>query len=97
MRVKGVKALQTPSVYIIAVVAAFLLYYIDRHYGFNLIFAKTQEEFEGLKSGLPLSQLDQESTWHQLQLLALSILVLSLVLALKRVMDRRKKPSGLQS
>lgn len=50
MRAKGVKVLQTPSIYIGAVIGAFALYYIDRSYGFNYIFAKAKEEVDAVQS-----------------------------------------------
>ena len=44
MRVNGLRKLEQPSVYIGAVVAAFILYYVDRNYGFNYLFSKAENE-----------------------------------------------------
>jgi len=90
MRANGVRSLQQPSIYIVAVIAAFLLYYVDRHYGFNYIFSKVSDEAEHMKSHLQINQEDPSSPIDSMWVFVVSVILLSLVLAMKRVMDRRQ-------
>ena len=49
MRATGVKFLQTPSTYIIAIITAFILYYVDSRYRLDLIVSQSKEELLNIK------------------------------------------------
>ncbi len=71
-------------------IAAFLLYYIDRHYGFNYIFSKSADDLEHFRTHLKVDTKDPTSPIDSFWIFAISVVVLSFVMALKRVMDRRQ-------
>lgn len=48
-RAKGIKALQSPSIYIIAVIVAFMLYHLDRRYPFHNLLISTQDDLKDFK------------------------------------------------
>ena len=89
MRVNGIRRLQQPSVYIGAVAAAFILYYLDRHYGFGYIVERAEGEFEQLRANIKVNKADEKSPIDNLWVFALSLLIITFLFALKRVYDRR--------
>jgi hypothetical protein len=61
MRANGIRRLQQPQVYIGAVVAAFILYYLDRNYGFGYLYKKAENELEYLKRNAKVDRADEKS------------------------------------
>lgn len=91
MRAKGIKVLQAPSTYIMATIAAFLLYYIDRHYRIDNLYIRSQEELLNLKNKMKSDPDDEEAPVDAYYVFVISLLVLSFVLALRKVLAKRRQ------
>lgn len=72
-------------------IAAFILYYLDRHYRLNDLYARSKDEFGHIKDSLRTDPADEDSPIDAFWILILSLLILSFVLALKRVLDKRRQ------
>ena len=89
MRVNGIRRLQQPSIYIGAVAAAFILYYLDRYYGLGYIVKRAESELEHLRANVKVDKADEKSPIDNLWVFVLSLLIITFLFAVKRVFDRR--------
>ena len=88
-KVRGIKALTSPSIYIIAVIFAFACYHIDRRYDLYNLLARKKAEVESLKE--PLQAVREESQpFGSVSIFVLAVSIVCLVLAVKKVMDKRR-------
>lgn len=86
----GVRSLQTPSTYIICIIAALVLYYIDRRYQIRSLIDGTKKSANDIGETISsLGKVDEEPDQAQ-GILLLAILILTSVLALKRVQNKRQ-------
>lgn len=91
LRAQGVKALQSPTTYFLALIAALILYYVDRVYNLGYIYQHSQIQLPHLSDLLQAKDEEiRESKVDASTTLVLSLLILSLVLALKKVLNKRK-------
>ena len=97
MRVDGIRRLQKPTVYIGAVVAAFILYYVDRYYGFNLLFSKAEHELENIKTNMKVDSLNEKSPIDNKWIFVFAVLFVTFLIAAKRVYDRRREQRLIES
>lgn len=95
MRVNGIRRLQQPQVYIGAVVAAFILYYLDKYYGFGYIVARAEDELKQIKSNIKVNREDEASPVDNLWIFLLAVTIITLLLAVKRVYDRRNQARAI--
>ena len=93
MRANGIRRLQQPQVYIGAVIAAFILYYLDRYYGFNYLFKRAENKLESLKTNIKVDRADEKSPIDNLWVFALAVLIITFLFSAKRVYDRRRLAS----
>lgn len=93
MRVNGIRRLQQPQVYIGAVVAAFILYYLDQSYGFSYLYKRAENEFKTLNTSIKVNRADEKSPIDNLWVFALAVLIITFLFSAKRVYDRRSQAS----
>ena len=85
--------LQSPITYILALIAAFLAYYVDAKYDLGLIYRRSVDHIGDLAESLKPQDEAQDSIVQPVHAFAISFLILSLVLALKKVLHKRKGAS----
>ncbi len=86
---QGIKSLQTPSIYIGAVIFAFLLYHIDRREIIQSIFANKEKELNGLRDALKADREDPESSFAGIVIFIAAVIITTMVLAVKKVYLKR--------
>jgi len=92
LQAKGVDFLQSPSTYILVLIAALILYYLDQQYGLGLLYQRSTEKLSDLTEGVsPAPEEAGESLVDPAHVFLVACLVLSLVLAVKRARARRGK------
>ncbi|CDW90147.1 UNKNOWN [Stylonychia lemnae] len=88
----GVKSLQTPATYILAIIAALVIYHIDQRYRIDRLVENSKQKVNDIKEEIKqITNEDNEPTQIS-GILILSILILSAVLAIKRVQNKRQIP-----
>jgi hypothetical protein len=90
MRAKGIRALTQPSIYILSVVLAFFLYHADRLYDLRRLIGKTRDDVNNMTDQLRTSN-DANASIDALWVFILAVLILSGVLAVKKVLAKRAK------
>eukprot|EP00347_Sterkiella_histriomuscorum_P004707 403359416 len=89
-KARGIKSLQQPTVYILAVIFAFCLYQLDRLYDLRQVYTQQSQNLNEMKENLktiPAQTQEMPSYW----VLAISLVILTLVIAFKRVYQRKQK------
>lgn len=90
MRAQGIKALQAPSTYILAIIASLGLYYVDKRYRLENVLEESKRVLEEVKEGMISNKQDPQATIDPQWVLLFAVLLLSFVLALKRVYQKHK-------
>lgn len=89
-KARGIRSLQQPSVYILTILFAFGLYQVDRLYDLRNVYNQQKENVSDMQEGLknlPEKTRDLANTaWA----FGAALLILALVLAFKRVYQRRQ-------
>lgn len=52
MRAQGIKALQAPSTYILAIITSFVLYYVDKRYRLEHVLEESKRVIGEVKEGM---------------------------------------------
>ena len=90
MRAQGIKALQAPSTYILAILASFVLYYVDKRYRLENVLEDSKRVLVEAKEGMISDKSDVHASIDTQWVLLFSVLFLSFVLALKRAYNKRR-------
>lgn len=88
-KVHGIQAMETPSVYIASIFIAFVLYHIDRKSSIFGICMALKPYITSLKQFLGVDPTDESSSIESIFVFGLSVTILCLVLAVKRVLKRK--------
>lgn len=86
---RGIKSLQQPSIYILSIIIALCLYQLDRSYDFRRIYREQSSNLDELKNTIK-SENQGESDSPAFTMFTLSVLILSSILAFKRVSQRNQ-------
>ncbi len=91
-QVQGIKGLQSPSTYIVAVGFAFVLYHINRTTDVPGIISAARESALQFKEEYLMIPVEgsEDKTWNSYFIMALSLMLFSVVLAVKKFISARQ-------
>lgn len=92
-QVHGIKGLQSPSTYIVAVGFAFVLYHVNRTTDIPGLISAARGQARHFKDEylMVTEEGSEEKLWNRYFIFALALVILSLVLAVKKVVSNRRQ------